>query len=402
MWINRDISGKIKENTDLIQILRGPRQCGKSSLILHLDPSFKELSLDDFRLRELAQTDPELFLNQFGNDVPLFIDEAQYAPALFPALKRRADLAKRGTSSPRTPLFRITGSNQILMDRNVKESLAGRASYFDMNTLSVSEILNFAPRTSVQEILFKGGWPELYADPNKDTKKYLNDYISSYVEKDIILSAGIQKHFEFNKFIKLIAGRVGQLVDFSDISSSVQVDSKTIKEWISILEKMNLVSLVQPYFSNASSRLTKSPKLYFIDTGLACRLQGWTSFEPIITSPQQGSLFENLVYSEIYKTIINYQLDWRVYHWRSRDGEEIDFLLQFDPENFLFIESKVSFQKPKNPQSYKEVKKVFKNQPPPLIHCHQEGEQVINQNVPIRLLKNYLLDLRGLNGRFPT
>ncbi|OFZ15547.1 MAG: hypothetical protein A2Z20_02765, partial [Bdellovibrionales bacterium RBG_16_40_8] len=159
MWIERDISNFIEQNTDPIQIIRGPRQCGKSSLILHLDPSFTEVSLDDPSLRDLAQSDPELFLSQFGSQ-KLFIDEAQYAPALFPSLKRKVDLLKRKTGAKIQTILRLTGSNQILMDRNIKESLAGRASFFDMNTLSVAEILT-ARKISTQDILYMGGWPEL-------------------------------------------------------------------------------------------------------------------------------------------------------------------------------------------------------------------------------------------------
>ncbi|HEY8269454.1 MAG TPA: ATP-binding protein, partial [Pseudobdellovibrionaceae bacterium] len=303
MWIDRDISAALQKNKDAIQIIRGPRQCGKSSLILRLDPEFEELSLDDPSLRELAQNDPELFLQQFSSK-KLFIDEAQYAPNLFPSLKRRADLYKRESKSKPQTILRLTGSNQILMDRNVKESLAGRASFFDMNTLSVAEVLA-AKKVTVQEILYRGGWPEVHANGVKDTKKFLDDYINSYVEKDIVLAAGIHKSREFLKFVKLLAGRVGEILDFSSFGSDVGVDGKTIKDWISILERMHIIALVLPFSSNLSSRLIKSPKIYFIDTGLACRLQGWTSAEPIVTSPQQGALFENLVFSEIYKLNIN-------------------------------------------------------------------------------------------------
>lgn len=391
MWIDRDISGIISRNKDLIQVIRGPRQCGKSSLILHLDPSFKELSLDDPSLRELAQSDPELFLKQFG-DSPLFIDEAQYAPNLFPSLKRKIDLHKRQSKSPASTILRLTGSNQILMDKWVKESLAGRASFFDMNTLSVSEVLNGNPTAKIQDLLYMGGWPELHAQPGKDTKKFLDDYIVSYVEKDIILAAGIQKHFEFIKFIKLLAGRVGEILDLSGIGKDTGVDAKTIKGWVSILQKMHIIALLSPYSTNLSSRLIKSPKVFFIDTGLACRLQGWTSPNPILTSPQQGHLFENLVYAEIHKTIMNYQLGWNVYHWRSRAGEEVDFLIQMNPGQFLFIEAKVSYQNPKKLDSYSEVRKVFKDKIPPLIQCHQEGERILNQNVPLKYLKRELLD----------
>lgn len=391
MWIQRDISNFINSNKDLIQVVRGPRQCGKSSLILHLDPEFKELSLDDPSLRELAQNDPELFLRQFQSQ-KLFIDEAQYAPALFPSLKRLADLYKRDSNNPPQTILRLTGSNQILMDKNIKESLAGRASFFDMNTLSVSEILA-SKKCSIQDILYRGGWPELYTNNSKDPKKFLDDYINSYVEKDIVLAAGIQKSREFLKFTKLLAGRVGCLLDFSSLGRDAGVDAKTAKEWISILERMHVIALVMPFSSNLSSRLVKTPKVYFLDTGLACRLQGWSSAGPILTSPQQGALFENLVFAEIFKMNINYQLGLEIFHWRSRAGEEVDFLVQINPNEYLFIEVKVSPVKTHDLADMAEVRKVFKNQIPDMIVCHQEGEHVLGQYVPVAKLKDYLLKI---------
>jgi predicted AAA+ superfamily ATPase len=391
MWIRRDIHKKIEHNSDPIQVIRGPRQCGKSSLLLRLDSDFQEVSLDDPSLRELAQSDPELFLKQFSSE-KLFIDEAQYAPALFPSLKRRADLLKR--TSGRKTLFRLTGSNQILMDRGVKESLAGRASFFDMNTLSVAEILAARP-TAIQEILYTGGWPELHAKPGRDPRKFLDDYINSYVEKDVVLAAGIQKSREFLKVVRLLAGRVGQLLDFAGLSGDAGVDAKTVKDWVSVLERMHLIALVPPFSSNLSSRLIKSPKVYFIDTGLACRLQGWTSAQPIMTSPQQGALFENLVFSELFKLNLNYQLGWQIHHWRSRDGEEVDFLIEKDPKTFLFIEAKVSAAQAKDPAELPEVRKVFGKKTPPLAVCHQEGERVLGDRVPIAFLKEFLGFGRG-------
>ncbi len=390
MWIKRDISKIISENKDPIQIIRGPRQCGKSSLILHLDPEFKELSLDDPALRELAQNDPELFLEQFKSD-KIFIDEAQYAPALFPSLKRKIDLYKRNSNRKIQTIVRMTGSNQILMDRQVKESLSGRASFFDMNTLSIAEILQ-ARECTIQDILYTGGWPELHATKSLNSKKFMDDYINSYVEKDIVLSAGIQKSREFLKFVKLLAGRVGELLDLSGFGNEVGVDAKTIKEWVSVLERMHIIYLVMPFSSNLSSRLIKSPKVYFIDTGLACRLQGWTSAEPIMTSPQQGHLFENLVFSELYKTSINGQLNFEIYHWRTRDGEEIDFIVHFAPNQFKLIEAKVTPRNLRDVSGSLELKKVFKNKIPDFIQVHQNGSQVLGKNVPIALLKKNILN----------
>ena len=389
MWIERDISIFIQKNLDPIQILRGPRQCGKTSLFLQLDPSFKELSLDDPGLRDLAQSDPELFLSQYGSE-NLFIDEAQYAPNLFPSLKRKVDLYKRNHRGSAKTILRLTGSNQIMMDKNIKESLAGRASFFDLNTLSIAEILASKPK-QIQDILYMGGWPELHRDSDRDPKKYLDDYINSYIEKDVVLAAGIQKGREFLTFIRLLAGRVGEILDLTSLGNDVGVDAKTAKEWISVLQKMNIVVLVPPFATNLSKRLIKSPKVFFIDTGLACRLQGWTSAQPIMTSPQQGHLFENLVFSEVFKTIQNFQLGWNISHWRSKEGEEIDFIIEKGPGKFLFIEAKVSPTSTKNVSQFAEVKKVFRENTPVLIQCHQEGTGPIANKIPIAFLKHCLL-----------
>lgn len=175
---------------------------------------------------------------------------------------------------------------------------------------------------------------------------------------------------------------------FSAITS---LDIKTIKEWASILERMQIIALVPPYFSNLSKRLVKSPKIFFLDNGLACRLQGWADPLPIITSPQQGPLFENLVFGELSKMIQNYQLGWQIYHWRSRDGEEIDFLLETDPHHFIFIEAKVSAQKIPQLDHFRELQKVFSQKNLVYWQCNQEGERVLDRHVPLAKLQETLL-----------
>lgn len=205
-----------------------------------------------------------------------------------------------------------------------------------------------------------------------------------------MLAAGIQKSREFLKFIKLLAGRVGEIVDFSSLGNDADVDSKTIKDWISVLERMHIIALVMPFSSNLSTRLIKSPKVFFLDTGLACRLQGWTSTAPILSSPQQGHLFENLVFSEIFKFNLNFQLGWQIYHWRSRDGEEIDFVVETHPKKFLFIEAKVSSTGRKSLDHHPELKKVFRNDLPDLWVCRQEGERTLDNNIPIASLSDFL------------
>jgi uncharacterized protein len=389
MWIYRDISKILSQNANYVEILIGPRQCGKSSLFFNLSQSFHEISLDDYSVREEISKDPITFLDHFEGK-KLLIDEAQLAPELFSALKRKVDIYKR-QSNKRETIYRLTGSNQILLDKNVKESLAGRASYFELNTLSVAEILN-SLNLNISEILFKGGWPELYASENISTKRYLDDYIRAYVEKDIILSAGIQKQNEFIRFAKLLAGRTAQLINNSELAKEVGVSTDTIRDWVSVLERMKIIILIQPFSSNLSSRLIKSPKVFFLDTGIACRLQGHSELTPLLTSPQLGPLFETLVCAEIYKTMINFSRDWNIFHWRSRAGEEIDFYIQMENNKSIFLECKVSRNANDSIKRHSEVKKVFKNEVPPYFICHMQGDSIVGNSIPISQLRDFLLN----------
>lgn len=392
MWIERDISNVLLESKNLIQIVTGLRQCGKSSLLSKISPEYYTISLDDLHARDLANSDPALLFSE-AQGKPILIDEAQLAPELFFFLKRQVDLHK-SKGKDRKNLYRLTGSNQILMDKNVKESLAGRASFFEMTTLSVAEILKSVP-VSISQILFKGGWPELYVYPDINSNHYLDDYINSYIEKDIIGSAGIQKSRDFLQLCKLLAARSGSLLNVSELGSEIGVDQSTVRDWISVLEKMNVIYLVAPYSSNFTNRLVKRPKVYFLDTGLPIRLQGWSEQKAFILSPASGLMFENLVFTEIYKTMKNYKKSWQIFHWRSRDGEEIDFLIEGDNQKKLFIEVKKSPQSPPVIKDFSEVKKVFKHELPELILCHMEGSFPLASVIPIHKLKNKLLDKIG-------
>lgn len=339
MYIKRDITTLLNQSPAWIQVLLGPRQCGKSTLFASLsqrdgehNSRFKEITFDDLQMRQLANHDPALFLQQF--EPPLLLDEVQYVPNLFPELKKRIDQIKRdgvfqaGPSRRTVPLFRLTGSNQILMDKNIKESLAGRASYYYLNTLSVHEIVQALPKTTINDLLFKGGWPELYTNNSLSVTSYLNDYIRSYVEKDIILSAGIQKMSEFITVLRLCAARTAQETDYTDIQKDSGVSSVTVKEWIHLLERADVVYLLKPYFNNLNKRLIKRSKLYFLDTGLATRLQGWSEPLPLLNNPHIGSLFETLVLAEIVKFTRNNGKDWELFFGRTKDSQEIDFIIK--------------------------------------------------------------------------
>jgi predicted AAA+ superfamily ATPase len=278
---------------------------------------------------------------------PILLDEVQYAPAIFSQVKLHIDKLKKQrltTEEQLHTIYRMTGSNQILMDKNINESLAGRASYFYLNTLSVHEILQTLPETNITTILFNGGWPELYIDNKLTTVQYLNDYTRSYIEKDIVLSAGVQKQQAFAMVLGLLAARTGMLLDNANIANASGIKSVTIKEWISVLQRASLAYCLQPYASNLNKRLTKTPKLYFLDTGLAARLQGWQDAAPLLTSPQAGALFETLVFAEIYKFMQNHGKDWQLYLWRTKEGGELDFVIITESGKVVALDAKMSMQ----------------------------------------------------------
>ncbi len=405
MYIKRDMTEQLTHTSAWIQILLGPRQCGKSTLFASTfdAESFQEMTFDDLQLRQLANQDPALFLQQF--QPPLLLDEVQYVPNLFPELKKVIDQLKyvatrqSGFSKKPTILFRLTGSNQILMDKNIKESLAGRASYYYLNTLSVHEIVNALPDTTIKNILFKGGWPELYTHNTLSVTTYLNDYIQSYVEKDIVLSAGIQKLSAFHSVLRLLAARTGQETKYTEVSNnSGGVTSVTAKEWTGLLERADLVYLLQPYSNNLTNRLIKTPKLYFLDTGLAVRLQGWSDPIPLLSSPQIGSLFETLVLAEIVKFIRNYRKNWELFFWRTKDGtEEIDFVIKTDNGFFYALESKLSIHGIPKAIAYPPAFKKHFNPTSPLVVVTYGGRKLLLSKqcvvLPIVALHDYLMTL---------
>lgn len=347
MLIERDIAARLKKEKGFYaQILIGPRQCGKSTLFSLLAAGkMDEVTFDDFQMRKLAQNDPALFFSQFSP--PLILDEVQYAPQLFPEIKKRIDILKKerlfsGNTETIETQFYITGSNQILLDKEVKETLVGRASYYHLNTLTVHEILKALPKTSINEILFKGGWPELYTNSLLNPVQYLNDYIRNYIEKDIFSSAGIIKKREFHTVLGMLAARTANLLNHSALAKDSGVKSVTIHEWVSILERTSLLYLLQPFETNLNKRLTKSPKVYFLDSGLSCRLQGWIDPYPLLNSPQAGALFETLVLAEIIKCINNFGKNWKLALWRTKEGEEIDFLIETEDGTLLALDAKLS------------------------------------------------------------
>lgn len=341
MWIKRDFEAYLqtidRHEVHPIKVLKGPRQVGKTSLLEHSNRAHLVL-LDDFETRQSAQANPRLFLEQFSG--PLILDEATLVPLLFPELKRLVDEERR--QRKKNPLLEkkidiwITGSNQTLLERSVQESLAGRASYFDLNTLSLHELGS----RNLSEVFLKGGWPELYTNPHLSPARYLNDLITTFIEKDIVSAAGIERKAAFTKMIGLLAGRIGQLVNASDIAKNVGVEATTIQSWIAKLEQNALVRTIQPFFNNLNQRLIKTPKVYFEDVGLACRFQGWTAYEPLSKNPILGLLIENLACIELTRFFQNRGLTPEIFFIRSKEKIEIDFLVKLSNNRWLAIEVK--------------------------------------------------------------
>lgn len=345
MWIPRDLLQFLQRSQALtlpIKILRGPRQVGKTSLLHHLG-SHKLVLFDDLGIRNLAQENPHLFFEQFPG--PLILDEATLAPSIFPELKRRVDEERRERREEKkiaSPIdIWITGSNQTLLQNATQESLAGRANYFQLNTLSLHELKNAFP-LSLQTLFMRGGWPELHISPDLNPAQFLNDFITTFIEKDIVAAAGIEKKGAFSKALQLLAGRVAQLLNYSDIAKNIGVDTTTVQSWVALLEQNGIVRILQPYYTNINQRLIKTPKIYLEDVGLAVRLQGWGEFEPLLPSPYFGHLLENLALGEICRFFTNRVMRPEIYFLRSKEQVEIDFLVQLPNQRYLAIEVKTT------------------------------------------------------------
>lgn len=325
MWILRDLSAAVQRPSLPVRVLVGPRQTGKSSLLARLLPNARWLSLDDLHIRQRAQADPALLFESSGPnaDRPLILDEAAQAPNLFPEIKRRIDEARR--AGVREPDIWITGSNRVLLDGRVRESLAGRASYFFLHSLSVAEL---GDRAALPDWFLRGGFPELYARPELDPSSYFDDYIRTFVEKDVAGSAGILQTESFVRALQLLAARTGTLLNATDIGQLAGVKGQTVSGWLDLLQQNALALRLSPYHSNLSKRVVRTPKIYFLDTGLAARLQGWRSVEPLLASPQAGPLFETLVLGELVRARDHRGLPLTLHFWRTKEGDEVDFLIE--------------------------------------------------------------------------
>jgi len=344
MWLERDLRSFLQEPALPARILVGPRQSGKSALLARLASDAAWLSLDDVQVRRQADVDPALLLESAGLGVgkAVVLDEAALAPNLFPEIKRRIDEARR--TGQAEPAIWITGSNRYLLDGRVRESLAGRASYFSLHTLSVHELGSHA---ALADWFVKGGFPELYVRPELDAHRYLADYVHTFVERDVAATAGIVQAHAFVRALQLLAARTGTLFNATDIGQLAGVKGQTVSGWLDLLQQNALVVRLPPFHTNLNKRVTRTPKIYFLDTGLAAHLQGWRAADPLLASPQIGPLFETLVFGELVRARDHCGLAIDLSHWRTKEGEEIDFLVRAHGakgERWFAIDAKFSIQ----------------------------------------------------------
>ena len=363
-----------------IVMVCGQRQTGKSTMLSHLMPKdMKYVSLDDDRARMLAKRDPEMFFEIYGDK--LFIDEFQRVPSILINIKKIVDSKKENGQ------FWLSGSQKFVMMKNVSESLAGRVAIFDMLPLSFNEINlsikePFNPEIDVLkkrvnnkrtikevfESIFIGGLPKYVLEKGIDRDLYFQSYINTYIERDISLLEQVGKLDEFRTFVTYMAANTAQELKYDSISKVVGVSVPTIKEWVTILERSGLIYILRPYSSNLSKRLVKTPKCYFLDTGLASYLTSWPNAETLLNGSSAGAFFETYVFSEILKGYVNAGKRPNIYYYRDVDKKEIDLLI-VGPNCIYPIEIKMS-KSPSNPnKSFSVLNKFGMEIKPGLVIC---------------------------------
>ena len=357
-YIPRALEEVIKksfENNKIVSIL-GSRQVGKSTLIEHLYPDMKQVSLrTDFMCMQ-ARLNPDSFIKSLK--IPSFIDEAQKAPEIFGSIQETVD--KNNFYSQ----FILSGSNKQKLDEKIKESLSGRTSIIELNGLSLREINNisfnkhFIPTedyinerekylkeyNDIWFYIHRGSYPELYDNKNKDWEEYYSSYVQTYIEKDVLSDTKIKDITAFTRFLSAVASRTGQILNYDNISNDVGVSSVTIKEWIAILVKTNIIFLLQPYYNSHLNRAIKSPKIYFKDTGLAAFLSGWLSKDQLERGALNGAFFETFIINEIVKSFSNEGKDYskRVFFYNGKDKTKKKINKNGEEET-INIESEIDF-----------------------------------------------------------
>ncbi len=344
--IDRALKSLIYETSRFfpVVLLTGPRQIGKTTLFeMCKEENRKYVSLDDPFIRELAKSDPALFLQKY--DAPVIIDEIQYAPEILPFIKIAVDKQKKNGA------FWLTGSQMFQTMKGVSESLAGRVGIIPMQGVSNSELkgieneaffpkletlkerikkIDTAKRMNINEVyarIHKGSMPALYAT-EQNIERYYSSYVETYIQRDIRALSQVSDELQFQRFLVACAVRTSQMLNYAELANDVGISAPTAKKWLSILVSLGVVVLIEPYFNNVLTRMVKAPNMYFMDTGLCAYLNRWTSADALEVSAMSGAFFETFVVSEIIKSYLNAGLRPRLFYYRDCDKKEIDLIIE--------------------------------------------------------------------------
>lgn len=368
-YISRNLEKVVNQVTKEypVVLVTGPRQVGKTTMLQKLMEGTDRgyVSLDDLNERNLAKTDPELFLQL--HKPPVLIDEVQYAPELFIYIKMNVD------KNHEPGAFWLTGSQVFKLMNGVQESLAGRVAVLSLTSLSQAEICGglmepftvdleslsvreknreIADTRDIYERIYRGSMPVVVSGANSNSQIFYSSYLSTYIERDVRELSDAIDSLKFLRFITAVAARCGQMLNIAEIARDADINQTQAKNWLGILETLGIVFYLHPYSNNLLKRLVKTPKLYFYDTGLVCYLTKWSSADTLESGAMNGAILENYVVAEIMKTYLNSGMEPYMYYYRDKDAKEIDLVLERDG-----VLNPIEIKKTSNPGI--ELTKVF-------------------------------------------
>ncbi len=327
MWIERTIKPELLRlvNQVPVIVLTGPRQVGKTTLLENTFPQYNYVTLDYAQNAEQAESNPAEFLSRYP--APLIIDEIQYVPSLLRHIKTAVD-ERKGEKG----LYLITGSQSFSLMQSVSESLAGRAAVLTLHGLSHQEWAAAFAHSNVnnEDFLLTGGYPGLWCEPENpiDRTRWYQSYITTYLERDVRNILNIKRLRDFERFLRVCASRTGQILNMSDMARDVGISPTTAREWISVLEASHQIILLEPYYRSLGKRLTKSPKLYFCDTGLSLFLSGFGSLDSVLNSHHMGAYWENHVISQWLRWKHWHHPEAALWFWQDQSKNEVDLLIE--------------------------------------------------------------------------